>query len=252
MSSFTASILTFVCIFGGAMLGLMLRGALPQHHMTDDSKDVIKVAVATIATLAALVLGLLVSSAKNSFDSRESEVVDGAARLVLLDRTLAAYGPETKEIRDLLRQAAALRLKQIWPETVNGSPVVNTGQGTGIENLQRKILELSPKNDIQQWAKTTAVQITGEIAAARWLHMEQMSSLLEWPFLVILILWLVVIFGSFGLFAPRNGTVIAALFLAALSMAGCIYLVLELDQPYSGSIKISSLPLRMAIDQLGQ
>ena len=100
MSAITASALAFVCIFGSAMLGMVLRGALPEHHMNQDSKDVIKVAMATIATLAALVLGLLVSSAKTSFDGKEREVVEGAAHLILLDRTLAAYGPETKEARN--------------------------------------------------------------------------------------------------------------------------------------------------------
>jgi hypothetical protein len=246
MSAVTASALAFVCIFGGAMLGVVLRGALPEHHMSQDSKDVIKVAMATIATLAALVLGLLVSSAKNSFDSKESEVVESAARLVLLDRTLAAYGPETKETRDLLRQTTAFRLKQIWPESVGGATEVKEiGEGAGIETVQRKILGLFPQNDTQHWAKSAALQIISDIATARWLFFEQTSSILKWPFLVILIFWLVVIFGSFGLFAPRNGSVIAALFVAALSMAGSIYLVLELDQPYSGVIKISSLPLRM-------
>lgn len=253
MSAITASALAFVCIFGSAMLGMVLRGALPEHHMNQDFKDVIKVAMATIATLAALVLGLLVSSAKTSFDGKEREVVEGAAHLILLDRTLAAYGPETKEARDLLRQIAALRLKQIWPEWAGGATVVKEiEEGAGIETVQRKVLGLPATNDTQHWAKSAALQITSDIAATRWLFFEQTSSILKWPFLVVLIFWLMAIFGSFGLFAPRNGSVIAALFVAALSMAGSIYLVLELDQPYSGVIKISSLPLRMALDQLGQ
>src|SRR5262249_24862283 len=100
MTSVVVSVLAFVCLFGGAVLGMRLRDILPEHHLSSDSKDVIKVAMAMIGTLAALVLGLLVSSAKNTFDSKEADVVEGAARLVLLDRTLAAYGTETKEARD--------------------------------------------------------------------------------------------------------------------------------------------------------
>jgi hypothetical protein len=126
------------------------------------------------------------------------------------------------------------------------------GQGAGIEAVQRSILELSPKSDTQQWAKSAALQIVSDVAAARWVLFEQTSSVLQWPFLVILIFWLVVIFGSFGLFAPRNASVVVALIVAGLSMAGSIYLVLELDQPYDGLIKISSYPLRMALDQLGK
>jgi hypothetical protein len=253
MNPVFVTVLAFVCIFGGAVLGMLLRGVLPEHHISEASKDVIKVAIATVATLAALVLGLLVSSAKTSFDTKENELRGSSARLILLDRTLAAYGLEAKGARDLLRQTIALRLRQIWPESGDDATVVKAiGQGAGIEAVQRSILELSPKNDTQQWAKSAALQIVSDVAAARWVLFEQTSSVLQWPFLVILIFWLVVIFGSFGLFAPRNASVVVALIVAGLSMAGSIYLVLELDQPYDGLIKISSYPLRMALDQLGK
>src|SRR5262249_44170525 len=253
MSALTVGTVAFVCVFGAALVGIVLGKGLPEHHLSADSKDVIKVAMATIATLAALVLGLLVSSTKNSFDSKETEFKDTAAQIVLLDRTLAAYGPETKEARDLLRQVVVTRLKQVWPEAGADTVVPSAiAKGAGIEIVQRNILNLPAKDDTQHWLKAAALQATGNIATARWLLFEETSSSLKWPFLAILVFWLSAIFMSFGLFAPRNASVLAALFVAALSVAGSIYLVLELDQPYGGLIKISGVPLPMGLEQLGR
>jgi hypothetical protein len=91
----------FACVFGSAMLGLFAGNVLPEHHLSQDSKDVVKLGTALIATMAALVLSLLISSAKNTFDKMSDELLQNAARVVSLDRDLADYGPETREIRDL-------------------------------------------------------------------------------------------------------------------------------------------------------
>ena len=126
------------------------------------------------------------------------------------------------------------------------------GRGTGIEAVQRKLLDLSPQTDAQRWLQSTALQISGSIAAERWAVLQQIGSSIQWPFMAVLIFWLAIIFASFGLFAPRNASMTAALLVAALSVAGSVYLILEMDQPYSGLIKISSAPLRAALQQLEQ
>ena len=205
-----------------------------------------------IATLAALVLGLLTASAKSSLDDKESELRSAAAQVVLLDRTMAEYGPETREARDLLKQILAARISQIWPEEKGNVTLGTIVHGSGVEAVQRKLLDLPPQTDAQRWLQSTALQISGTIAAARWSGMQQIRSGIQWPFMAILVFWLAIIFASFGLFAPRNASVTAALFVAALSVAGSIYLILEMDQPYSGLIKLSSAPLRTALGQLGQ
>ena len=125
-------------------------------------------------------------------------------------------------------------------------------RGSGIEAIQRKLLDLSPQTDAQRWLQSTALQISGSISTSRWVVLQEIGSSIQWPFMAILVFWLAVIFVSFGLFAPRNAIVAAALFVAALSVAGSIYLILAMDQPYSGPIKISSAPLRIALEQLGQ
>jgi hypothetical protein len=253
MSALAIGGVVFAVVFGGALLGMYLRSVLPTHHLNADSKDIIRIAIAMIATLAALVVGLLIASAKNSFDTKDSELTRAATRDILLDRTLAAYGPETRESRDLLRQIVLMRLHQIWPEQNAGklNPAA-VSQGPGIEVIQRNILNLSPQNDAQRWLKARALQLTSDIAEVRWTAVEGMGSSIQWPLLTILIFWFAAIFASFGLFAPPNSSVIVALFVCALSVAGSIYLIVEMDQPYGGLIKLSSAPLVTALDQLGQ
>jgi hypothetical protein len=253
MSALAIGGIVFVCVFSGAGLGMFLHTVLPEHHLTSDSKDVIKVSMAMIATLAALVVGLLIASAKSSFDSKDSELRGAAARAVLLDRTLAEYGTETGEVREMFRQMVEMKINQIRPKESTGNVDADAiGRGPGMETIQRKLLDLVPQNDAQRWLKSTALQLSSDIAEARWLVVEQAGSSIQWPFLTILVFWLAVIFASFGLFAPRNGSVIAALLLCALSVAGSIYLIVEMDQPYGGLIKISSAPLRTVLGQLGR
>jgi hypothetical protein len=114
MNSITVSLIVFTCVFGGALLGMLLRATLPEHHLGSDSKDIVKLGMGLVGTMAALVLGLLVASAKGSFDVQSTELTQMAANVGLLDRALAQYGPETKEARDMLRVVVARLLDEIW------------------------------------------------------------------------------------------------------------------------------------------
>jgi len=247
-------LIAFGCIFGGTLLGMALRNRLPGHHLSSDSKDVVKLGTGMIATLAALVLGLLIASAKGTFETITNEVRQTGAKTIMVDRLLAQYGPETGEARAFLRRGVALAVDRIWPEETKTVAVEQVGQlGSGIEPFQDKLRQLSPRNEAQRELKMKALQVSADIAEARWLLAEQAGqSSIPIPFLVILVFWLTVIFASFGLFSPRNTTVIIVMFLCALSAAGSLYLILELDQPYNGIMKISSEPLRKAIAMMGQ
>ena len=253
MNALTIGGIVFAAVFGGALLGMCLRTVLPDHHLSTDSKDIIRIAMATIATLAALVVGLLIASAKSSFDTKNGDLTRAAAHYILLDRTLAQYGPETRASRDLLRQMAETRLHQIWPEESAGR--LNPGsvtQGPGIETIQRDIFNLAPQNDAQQWLKSRALQLSSDIDEVRWEAVEQLGSSIQWPLLTVLVFWFVAIFTSFGLFAPTNSSVIIAMFACALSVASSIYLIVEMDQPYGGLIKLSSAPLVTALGEMGK
>jgi hypothetical protein len=253
MNTLSIGSTVFAIVFGGALFGRYLGRILPQEHLNPDARDVIKVSMAMVATLAALVLGLLTASAKSSLDEKEAELRTVAVQVILLDRTMAKYGQETVETRNLLRQMLVTRINLIWPEE-NAATVASeeVARGTGVESVQEKLLALSPKNDSQRWLQSTALQITRDIEAARWSLLEQIGSSIQWPLLIVMVFWLAVIFASFGLFAPRNMSVTVALFVAALSVAGSVYMILEMDQPYGGLVKISSAPLQIALAELGR
>ena len=242
--------IVFVCVFGGALLGMFLSSVLPKHHLSQDSKDVVKLTMAVLGTMAALVVGLLISSAKSSFDTKDSEVKRIAAQVVLFDRTLADYGPETQDVRKFTRDLVAARVRDIWNENSNVDTAALRQVSGSFGEIQRKVLALSPANDTQRWLQSKALQIFGELADTRWLLAQQTGGTIQWQFLAILVFWLTVIFTSFGMAAPRNGTVIGALFVTALSMAGSIYLITEMDQPFTGFIKISSAPMHFALEQI--
>ncbi len=253
MSPVAISLIAFGCIFGGMLLGMFLRGVLPEHHLSEDSKDVVKLGTGMIAMLTALVLGLLIASAKGSFDTLNRGLVETGSKIILLDRVMANYGPETKEVRDQLRRSVASAIEQIWSKERIEKTETVLNPRTGLEALQDKLRQLSPQNDTQRWLQSQALQVSGDIAESRWLLFEQWGqSSLPMPFFVMLVSWLVIIFFSFGLWSPRNATVVVVLLVCALSTAGSLYLIQELDRPYGGLIMISSDPLRNALTYLGQ
>lgn len=253
MNSLTIGLISAGCIFGGALLGLFLQGLLPEGHLQDASKDTVKVVGAMIATLSALVLGLLVGSAKSSFDATNTAVIQNGAKIILLDRALAAYGPETKDVREQFRRAVAAGIEIFWPEEKTaGSGMTAFERANAMEMIQVKLRGLTPTTDTQRQLLSQAQQITGDMLQARWLLIEQAQSVLPMPFLVVLLFWLAMLHLSFGLFAPRNATVITGLLISALSVSGAIFIILEMNHPLDGMIKISSAPMRKALEHLGQ
>jgi len=254
MSPIAISLLSLMSICIGMLFGMYLRDHLPQHHLSSDSKDVMKMGIGMIATMAALVLSLLISSSKGKFDTINSGLRETGAKIILLDRTMARYGPQTKEARDILHRGVITTISQLWPTDKNTVDVEKAGrQKVSIEDVTEKLRQLSPQNDEQRQLQSKALQISGAIEEERWLLVEQVGqSSFPMPFLVLLVCWLTVIFFGFSLFTSRNITVLAILFICALSAASSLYLILELDQPYAGLIKVSSTPLLNALAHLGQ
>jgi Protein of unknown function (DUF4239) len=251
MNYIVIRLIVFACVFGAALLGTFLRAVLPEQHLSADSKDTVRLGMGMIGTMAALVLGLLVASAKNFYDEQSSELTQMSANIVLLDRVLAHYGPETKEARDLLRGAVARTLDLIWHQDhQQHSEMVPTAAGG--EVLYDKIQALSPKDDAQHALQAQASSMAIDLGKLRWLMFEQGSASVSLPLLGVLVFWLALVFTSFGLFAPTNATVIATLFLCALSVSGAIFLILEMYTPFEGLMQISSAPLRNALAHLGQ
>jgi hypothetical protein len=249
MSSMTISWIVFGVVFGGALLGMMLRALLPEHHLSADSRDVVKVCMGLIGTIAALVLGLLIASAKSSFDTQRNGLAQFSANLILLDRILAHYGPEASDVRARLRQNVAGVIERMWPE--NRQEAAQVEPTTASEGLYERLQALTPRTESQRTLLAAALKTATDIAQERWLLFAQKSSAIPIPFLVVLVFWLATLFASFSMFARPNATVIMALLFCALSVSGAIFLILELDRPFGGLIELSSDPLRRALAQMG-
>jgi hypothetical protein len=249
MTPLLTSLIAFVVIFGGIFLGMFVRSRLPQHHLSGDTKDVVRLGTGLIGTIAALVLGLLISSANSTYESRSAQIKQLIAGVVLLDRTLALYGPETGPARNLLRRSVGILADRIWRENDTdfgkAEPFV---ESTSTASLYDDILKLSPRDESQRSLLARAIDATAELGKTRLLLFAQAGKSIPLPFLVVLISWLTIIFASFSLFADHNATTLCVF---ALSASATLFLILELSQPFTGLMMISSEPLRGALAPLG-
>jgi hypothetical protein len=245
--------IVFACTLSGALFGMWLRRVVPESHLTDESKDTVKLGIGLVATMTALVLGLITASAKSSFDAVDTAVKNAALDVLTLDRLLARYGPETQPQRDRLQQAVGFRISTIWP--THGDTVRTPDMGEGpsqVEAIVDGVRALTPQTDAQQALKARALEQAESMLRVRWLVSASTVTSVPLPFLTVLLFWLTITFASFGLFAPRNGTVLAVLVFCALSVAGSVFLVLEMDGPFDGVIKVSPGPLTYAYSHLNK
>ena len=253
MPALLIAFIIFAFMLGGILLGSTLRVILPDDHTQADSKDILMASAGMMATLIALIIGLLVTSAKGTYDVTTLRITQVGAKIITLDYYLSRYGPEAKEVRELLPQAIASGIERIWPnESKHGADLAKMESETEMADVYNKIRELWPKNDSQKYLQTRALQLMDDIMQLRWMVIEQSQTNLPRVFLVVLTFWLTVLFAQFSLLAPRNRTAMSALFICAISMSGAIFLILELNQPLEGAIKMSSTPLHKSLLLIGK
>jgi len=257
MTAFIYALITFVCTAGCAVFGTTIRSWLPEPHLNKESTDTIRLGMGLVATMTALLLGLVTAAAKGSFDTQDVAVKNAAAGVMTLDRLLARYGPETNQSRELLKHALADRIEAMWPP--HGARPVDldlsrppSTEPPPAELFENQILALNPQTDTQRWIKSEALKLTEEVVRTRFRLLGSASGAVPTALLIVVIFWLSMTFASFGLSAPRNATVITVLVISALSVAGAVFLILELDGPFEGMIRISSEPLRFALANLGR
>jgi hypothetical protein len=244
MNTINASLLVAACIFCGGMGGLYLHRILPRGHLTRETLDVVKLGAGMLSVLASLVLGLLIATAKTSYDSTDLAIRNYAAELALLNETLRDYGGVASVPRDRLREYVERFLQEGWPR--NGRrPIIDEDQKTRalLEHVREAIRALEPADKAQSGLKDGAVEIDMNLLRQRWLLIEQQGPNVQRVVLVVLVSWVTVIFASFGLNAPRNGTVVAMFLICSLAIGGSIFLILEMDRPLDGVMRISSWPV---------
>jgi hypothetical protein len=250
MNALILSSIIFVLMLGGIIAGALLRGALPQHHLSKDSQDTVRLGVGLIATMSALVVGLLIAAAKTSYDTQSGQIKQITSDIILLDNLLAQYGPEAQPIREQMRIAIPAFADRIWQEkeTNRAGPYETNADA---ERVYLALQALSPQNDLQRSLQVRAVQLSNDLSQARLLLFTETGTSIPLPFIGVLAFWLIIIFASFSLFSDLNPTVFVALSVFALSASCAIFLIVELSEPFAGIMMISSAPLRGALAPLG-
>jgi hypothetical protein len=246
MNTVALSLGVFALMIVGILLGNRLRSVLPEHHLNKESQDALRLGVGLIATMAALVVGLLIASAKSSSDTQIGQVKQITADIILLDALLGQYGPDARPIREQMRLAIPALADRLWHQRISNEGAPFEANAV-VEKVYVAILSLSPQTDLQRSIQTRAVQVSTDIAQTRLLLFAESDNLFPLSFLAVLALWLFIIFASFSMFANLNTTVFGALSLFALSAASAIFLILELRQPFTGVLALSSKPLLNAL-----
>jgi hypothetical protein len=251
MDAHFVGIIAFASIFGASLLGMRLHNAVPNQHLNPETKEVVRLGMGLIATMTALLLGLLVATAKGSYDAQRNEVIMIAGRVAFLDRALAVYGPEAGPSRAFLRRSVESAIPRMWPDNASQAgqldPVIPEGK-----DLYAAIVNLSPQDDVQRTLKTRALETVIELSKTRMLLAAREEPSVVTPLLVAVIVWLSLIFLSFSLFAPSNKIIVITMLVVAFSVSTAIFLIMELDRPFDGLIQISSTPMRNLLDHLGR
>ncbi|MCE9587272.1 MAG: hypothetical protein K8R57_03040 [Verrucomicrobia bacterium] len=254
MNSYLVASVAFLCIFGGALIGMLIQRFIPAHHLSKDSHESVKLGAGLIATMAALILGLLVSSSKGTYDRVNVLINDAAANTISLDRTLRNFGPEAAPLRKLLLDRIIIVRNDVWPED---NKVLNKGsavfkQESTIISLIKDIASLNASDLGSIQMKNNALSIASDLNKERWQITVESSSKLPLLLVVIPVFWITFLTFVYGIFAPRNGTVLAVLFFCSVSIAGAIFLICEMSMPLDGSIKVPSQPFQTALELISR
>jgi hypothetical protein len=249
-STVIIGLIAFAAILAGAFAGAEVRVRLPKHHLTDETKNLVSVSTAVVATVSALVLGLLISNANTSFTRLGGQVTALSAEILRLDHVLRRYGADAEPARTTLLQYAEHKAADLFPDDPAEVRLSNPSTYELLQRLEDMLLTLKPANPRDQWWLTQAMTLAAKIGDTRWLIAQQIGQGTPKAFVALLIFWLALLFGSFGLFAPPNWTSAVTLTLCALAVAGAVAMFLELEQGFGGLVRISPEPMRQAVKTL--
>jgi hypothetical protein len=251
MNSEALGLIAFVVIFGGAVGGVAAGRRMPEHHLSEDTRNAVALSMAVVGTLAALVLGLLISTASNTFTARSDAVAALSVNIIRLDRSLARYGSDAAVLRQELKTYAHTKVEELFPTRLNHH-ATNSDTLRLLERAEDGILALQPTNDRERWLKAQSLGLADDIADARWLLVQKEGTELPTAFLALLIFWLAILFGSFGIFSPRTTAPVVALFLCSIAVSGGIYMILEMGSPHADMVQLPLRALENALKAIGK
>lgn len=249
MNEFGIAVLVFLCLLAASLGSLLIREKLPPHQRQQDTHAVVGLVANVFVVMTSLVLGLMLNSAKTTFESVDRNVHAIATDLILLERTLQRYGPDADETRRRLltyvqRAASSIR---------HDDPLVADHTSERLLNdVGDSLRAIQPAGAEQISLWSDARQQFHRIVELRWVIVEQSDGTIPMPLIGMMVAWLMLIFGSFGYRAPKNSIVVTSFVLSTALIAGTIYLILDMDVPFSGPIQISSAPLQRAAVEMQQ
>jgi hypothetical protein len=264
MTEIAYSLLLFIVLIGAAWICMKLQRLRPEHHRSRETSNFVHLVVTMLVTFAALVLGLLTTSVRANFDNVADDIRGYATQIIDLNRLLVAYGPETMPTRWLLRNYTAGAVAATWTGEPPPSNALNPASGPNDEFMENstlgrmmnevgaELLALTPTDQIHQLLAAQARARFDTLVLRRWKLIEEASGRSAGPLYLIMVLWLTVIFASFGLTAPRNMLVLIIMAMCAASLASVEFVILDLSTPFSGIYVVSSHPMREAIAHMDQ
>ena len=255
-----SGMIVFVVLIGSAGCGRLLLRWLPERHRTRDTFQFTELVSNLLVTFTALILGLLTASVNTSFEKAETDLRSFGAEMIRLTNGLDEAGPATLPIRVMLRTYTASAIATTWPEEpapsglyikgVGEQSVESEALGRLLGQVEHSLRRLPVADDIQRLLKSDCLTRLNDLMNQRWRLIGEAHSIVPMPFYRMMLFWLVVVFLSFGMSAPRNWVTTTYVVMVALCMAGAVFVMLELDGPLDGVIKVASAPLRDALHQL--
>ena len=256
--------LVFLLLLASTALGMFVKGRLSERHRNHETIELVGLAITMLVTFAALVMSLLIYSVKGAFDQANTDMAALAAEIVQLDQCLRNYGPQTADLREDLRTYTATVIATTWSSErlpANAHPLpkaspISPGAMESvalsdlINQIDLAIRHLEPADAYHSGIASSCLDNFHNFVAARWQVTEEARSTISMPFFIVLVFWLMVIFVCFGLNAPRTRFVFLTIALGALSISSAVYVMLDIDTPFSGTIIISSRPMRNAYSDI--
>ncbi|WP_159014112.1 hypothetical protein [Acidisoma sp. S159] len=248
--SLATTLIIFVCVFGALLVGLFASRYWPSTHLDERSKDVVKLGIGIVVTMTVLILSLMVSSVKGSFDTTDRDLRQFATSIIVLDRSISHYGSDAQPARLALRQYTVSAIHDLWPTGADPNiRIEGARSGKLLDQVETDLRALKPTDDAHRSYLSEVLAQYDAVIQARWIFIDDSSGSVLRPFFFVVVAWLMVIFATIGLYSPRNATVVLVMALSILSLSGATYLMSEMETPFSGVIVISSYPLRNALAQ---
>ncbi len=257
MESIVISLIIFAVVFGGSLLGMAYRSLLSEHHLNEDSKTfVLTIGLELAGVVAALVLALAVTGAQNSFNEQRKELMSISSQIIMVDQLLKEYGAESGEIRESLKSLLIRGLNTFWPKENDGNELSGLRlASTDGEPLYLMVMKLEPTSASQRLLKDEALRLSYDLEQTSNLLFVQNYKYIPKTFIIVLTLlamWFLFIFFSIGIYAPLNTTVIIALVLSSLSIAIAFFMIIDLNLPFDGILRMPSAPVEEALRAIGK